>query len=84
MELGIQKGKWKYLDHKGSDSNFYKPGLKKFHNMGEYLIPDNARKTLGLLYNLEVDPGETKNLYKKHPEVVKELKALLDTLRQKP
>ena len=32
----------------------------------------------GQLYNLKTDPGETTNLYFKHPEIVKELKAKLD------
>ena len=32
----------------------------------------------GQLYNLEADPGETKNLYFERPEIVKELKALLE------
>ena len=50
--------------------------------MGEYLIPDNASKTSGQLYNLEVDPGETKNLYNEHPEIVKELKSLLDKAKK--
>jgi hypothetical protein len=35
----------------------------------------------GQLYNLETDPGETTNLYSKHPEIVKRLKAQLETFK---
>ena len=48
------------------------PGLKPFH------LPDTAPDAPGQLHNLATDPGETKNLYFKHPEIVKELKTLLD------
>ncbi|MEY4688732.1 MAG: hypothetical protein RIR76_2755, partial [Verrucomicrobiota bacterium] len=30
------------------------------------------------LYNLDTDPGETRNLYAERPELVKEMKALLE------
>ena len=39
-------------------------------------------KVPGQLYNLNTDPGETINLYFKHPEIVKELKALLEHSKQ--
>jgi hypothetical protein len=32
----------------------------------------------GQLYDLDRDPGETKNLSGEHPEIVEELKALLE------
>ena len=46
--------------------------------MKQYAIPDNDPDSPGQLYNLAKDPGETNNLYSKHPEIVKELKALLE------
>jgi len=42
------------------------------------VLPDTAPGAPGQLYNLETDPGETKNLYYEWPEIVKELKALLE------
>lgn len=68
----IRKGKWKYLDHKGSGGN-------KYDKEGEWGAKELARELTapdapGQLYNLEEDPGETNNLYFKHPEIVKELK----------
>lgn len=72
--LSIRRGKWKYLDHTGSGGNRYEttPALKP------YILPDHAPGAPGQLYDLESDPGETKNLYFEHPEIVKELKSLLE------
>jgi arylsulfatase A-like enzyme len=69
--LSIRRGSWKYLDHPGSGGNRYdaSPELKP------YYLPDDAPVAL---YNIADDPGETKNLYAVHPEIVRELKALLD------
>ena len=73
LALAVRKGPWKYLDHKGSGGNNYdNPQLKR------YALPDTTPDAPGQLYNLETDPGETTNLYFKYPELVKELKALLE------
>ena len=71
--LAIRKGKWKYLAHQGSGGNNYdsQPMLK------EYQLPDIAPQALGQLYNLELDPGETKNLIDDQPVLAKELRDLL-------
>ena len=34
------------------------------------------------LYDLVADPGETKNLYRQHPDIVKRLTRLLDQIKQ--
>ena len=75
LAYAIRKGPWKYLDHRGSGGNNYatNPELQPF------ALIDNAPDAPGQLYNLETDPGEQTNLYWQHPEIVKELKALLDT-----
>jgi arylsulfatase A-like enzyme len=71
--LSIRRGQWKYLDHRGSGGNDYDKGeLKSFS------LPETTPKPPIQLYNLETDPGETTNLSFKHPEIVAELKALLD------
>jgi arylsulfatase A-like enzyme len=72
--LSIRRGDWKYLDHTGSGGNRYEnnPGLKPFE------LPDYAPNAPGQLYNLAKDPGETRNLYFQEPEIVAELKALLE------
>ncbi|MBM4088794.1 MAG: arylsulfatase [Planctomycetes bacterium] len=72
--LSIRRGHWKYIDHPGSGGNRYEnnPELKPF------MLPETAPGAPGQLYNLEADPGETRNLYFDEPRIVKELKTLLD------
>ncbi len=62
---GVRKGKWKYLK---PDAHFY-----------GYAV-DNARKKVNELYDLEADLGEQNNLANKHPEIVEELKRLMDDI----
>ena len=71
--LSIRRGQWKYLDHPGSGGNRYDKGELK-----PFALPETAPDAPGQLYNLDTDPGETTNLYFKHPEIVAELKSLLD------
>jgi arylsulfatase A len=77
LKLSIRRGPWKYLDHKGSGGNNYQrnPMLKP------YALPEEAPTAPGQLYHLQTDPGETTNLYLKHPEIVKELKAKLNEFK---
>lgn len=71
--LAIRRGKWKYLAHQGSGGNNYDN-----HRMLQgYRLPENAPAAPGQLYNLERDPGETRNLYNEHPEIAMELAATL-------
>ena len=71
--LAIRRGKWKYLDHKGSGGNRY----ESHRLLKKYKLPDTAPDAPAQLYDLQADPGETKNLYFLHPEIVEELKSLL-------
>lgn len=75
--LSIRRGNWKYIDHAGSGGNRYEnnPQLR------QYIIPDLAPDAPAQLYDLHADPSETKNLYKEHPEIVKELRELLNSKR---
>ena len=75
--LSIRRGPWKYMDHSGSGGNRYEnsPGLKPF------ILPEAAPGAPGQLYHLGTDPGETKNLHADRPELVAELKSLLDQSR---
>jgi hypothetical protein len=45
-------------------------------------LPERYPDAPGQLYNLEDDPGETRNLYYDYPEIVRELKAQLDTSKK--
>jgi arylsulfatase A-like enzyme len=72
--MSIRQGPWKYLDHRGSGGNNYEQGELK-----PFALPDTALGAPGQLYNLADDPGETNNLYLKHPEIAQRLKSLLET-----
>lgn len=71
--LSIQKANWKYIDHRGSGGNNYEKG-----EMAKFALPDSAPGAPGQLYDLSTDPGEKSNLFFQRPEIVKELKALLE------
>ncbi len=76
LALAIRQGPWKYLDHKGSGGNRYNRGRLK-----PYSLPDTSPDSPGQLYHLGHDPGETTNLYEKHPEIAKALKEKLETFK---
>lgn len=61
--FAIRKGKWKFIDGSGS---------------GGWSPKDPADNAPGQLYDMEKDECESTNLYNKYPEVVKELKGLLE------
>lgn len=71
--LSIRRGNWKYLNHPGSGGNDYSK-----EPLAKYALPDTAPGAPGQLYDVSVDPGETTNLYRERPEIVEELKALLE------
>ena len=77
LGMSIRHGRWKLLDHKGSGGNNY----EKNANLRPYIIPDTEPDSPGQLYNLETDPGERVNVYSKHPEIVRELKARLEEFK---
>jgi arylsulfatase A len=74
FQLAIRQGDWKYLDHPGSGGNRYTPESA----LAPFILPEDAPDAPGQLYNLASDPGETRNLYHRHPEIVTKLKALLE------
>jgi arylsulfatase A len=47
-----------------------------------FALPDTAPTAPGQLYNLDADPGEKTNLYLQHPEITRNLKALLEKSKQ--
>ena len=69
--FAIKQGEWKLIFGRGS-GGFSQP--KK--------IEVKPGEPAGELYNLARDPGETANLYLKHPDVVKRLTALMDRYKQ--
>ncbi|VTS08364.1 sulfatase-like hydrolase/transferase [Tuwongella immobilis] len=71
--LSIRQGRWKYIDHPGSGGNNYNQG-----ELARFALPEAAPDAKSQLYDLVTDPGERNNLALKHPEQVKQMKALLE------
>ena len=69
-KLAIRRANWKYIEPS--------PGAKIFGNTNT----ESANSMRHQLYDLASDPGEQKNLAVKHPEIVEELKTLLDSVRE--
>jgi arylsulfatase A len=72
--LSIRQGQWKFLDHPGSGGNNY----ERSEGLRPFIIDDGSGDAPGQLFDLEEDPGETRNLHHAHPDKVRELKALLE------
>jgi len=91
--LSLRKGKWMYIPAKGSGGF---RGSKPHHHAwggaaavnfvgGKNSEMENGKlkeeAEVAQLYNLEEDKYQTTNVYSQHPEVVKEMEAILDTYR---
>lgn len=68
--FAIRQGKWKLIEEPGS-GGFTEPATYE-------PLPGEPK---GQLYNLEDDPGETKNLYDQVPSKVNQLRELLEKIR---
>ena len=91
--LAIRKDNWVYIGAKGSGG--FKGGTPSAHAWGgppaiTFAGSKNSDIENGRiksdappaqLYNLETDLGQTKNVYREHPQVVKEMQARLNALR---
>ncbi len=67
--FAIRKGPWKWIE--GVPVDEIKPGARKAH----------ADEYHEQLYNMHDDPAETKDVSAEHPEIVAELRALLNRQR---
>jgi arylsulfatase A-like enzyme len=67
--FAIRKGPWKWIE--GVPVDEIKPGARKAH----------ADEYHEQLYNTHDDPAETKDVSAEHPDIVKELRALLNRYR---
>jgi arylsulfatase A-like enzyme len=75
--LGVRRGPWKLLAHQGSGGNSYEGNSF----LAKYRLPEREPEAPGQLYHLDADPGETRNLYGRHPDVVAELQEWLERCR---
>jgi len=75
--FAVRQGRWKFLDHRGSGSANYDDGSIPVDP------PVLDADAPGQLYDLEADPGERKNLYRAHPEIVSRLQDLLESFKSR-
>lgn len=75
--LGLRQGKWKYIAP-GSRSGW----AYNRHNLKESPLNVEALKSREYLFNLEKDPQEKNNVADKHPEKVKEMRQLLQKIKE--
>ena len=92
--LTIRKGKWVYIDAQGSGGfrgkmeTDYERGGPGAHLLTKQVNSDieNGRYKTDAppaqLYNLDTDLSQTTNLYNTHPEIVRELKTLLEECKR--
>lgn len=87
--LSLRKGKWVYIPKQGSGG--FKGGPGKHGAGGPSMVTfvggtnsdiEKGKIKKGAppaqLYDLDADPGQTKNLYREHPEVVEEMRQALN------
>ncbi len=73
--FAIQQGPWKYID--GQTSGGFKAPVEL-----KNILKNTPNAPAGQLYNLDVDPSESNNLYIQQPVKVAELKALLQRYQE--
>lgn len=89
--LAIRKGKWVYIGAQGSGGFILGPGQHAAGGPASVSAVGSVNSDIengkikddappAQLYDVENDRQQTTNLYREHPEVVKELSALLRTL----
>ena len=77
-KLAIRSKKWKYLNCGESGGNNYQkqPLLRSYYN-------DSQTTADVQLYNLEVDPAETNNLYLQEPDMAIRMRTKLEEIKSK-
>lgn len=89
--LSLRKGKWMYIPAQGSGGfKGSKPNQHAWGGAPAVAFVDGVNSDIeqgkikedappAQLYNLETDVNQTKNVYKQYPEVVLEMKSILET-----
>ena len=94
--LSVRKGNWMYIPARGSggfygkkpgDHTFAGPAAASFVGSVNSDIENGEIKNdapTAQLYDLAADVNQTRNVYKEHPDVVKEMSSLLKGYQPKP
>jgi arylsulfatase A-like enzyme len=77
--LAIRRNEWKYIDHPGSGGNRYETSKE----LKPFVLAERYPDAPGQLYHLQLDPGETTNLFDDHPGITRELKQQLETSKSR-
>lgn len=72
---GLRKGKWFYINQPSGEVSKMPESFKKLRGYTDF-------STEGVLFDLETDPGQRKNLYDQHPEKVAEMEKILQRYRE--
>ncbi|MCA9260865.1 MAG: arylsulfatase [Planctomycetales bacterium] len=79
LAMSIRAGNWKLLDHRGSGGNNYERNAE----LQPYILPESAPDAEAQLYDLDADPGETRNLINERPEVAARLRGVLELAKER-
>jgi arylsulfatase A-like enzyme len=79
-KFAIRRGDWVLIDAPTGDDNNRRGETDWFKRERSY--PSDPRPQPGALYNLRGDLPERHNLFDEHPDVVRELRALLERYRR--
>jgi arylsulfatase A-like enzyme len=75
--FAVRRGRWKALFADGPGGGFSEPSIRELFTSGEgtamQIPPWDREHPAGQLYDLDVDPGETTNLWSARPDVVARL-----------
>lgn len=74
--FAIRQGRWKLIEGLGSG------GFTMPQHIPLKPAPEGKNGVGGYLFDMGNDPGETRNLYREHPEIVERLSALLNRYRE--
>ena len=72
---GLRKGQWLYLNKPSGEHTKMPDSFKKMRGFEDFETP-------ALLFNMRKDAAQKNNVYEKHPDVIKEMEATLETYRQ--
>lgn len=71
---GLRKGDWLYINNSTGSQREMPESFKKLRGYTDF-------STEGILFNMKDDPEQRVNLFEKYPEIVKEMKQLLQKYR---
>lgn len=72
---GLRQGKWLYINASSGEHSKMPDSFKKLRGFEDF-------ETAGLLFDMENDPEQRKNLFARHPDKIKDMKQLLQKYKE--